>query len=85
VRDLWKTADRRYPHKKATPAILRNRLLRLQRVKKNAALERRKKAWFNRHARDWDRANPTPLTWEKRKELEAEFAKTDVPTDRSGP
>ena len=40
----------------------------------------------NAYRRDlWDKANPTSLTWEQRKELEAEFAKQSVPTDRSGP
>jgi hypothetical protein len=82
-RDLWQEAERRYPQKRATPEMLTNRLLYVQLIKENAALERRKKAWLSRQARAWDKAHPTPLTWEKRQELEAEFAKRYVPTDRS--
>ena len=38
----------------------------------------------NAYRRDlWDKANPTSLTWEQRKELEAEFAKQYAPNDRS--
>ena len=31
----------------------------------------------------WDAAHPNPLTWERRQELEAEFAEQCVPVDRS--
>lgn len=31
----------------------------------------------------WDKANRNPLTWEESQALEAEFAKTYVPIDRS--
>lgn len=37
----------------------------------------------DRRLREWDRKNPSPLTWEKKQELEAQFAKTYVPIDRS--
>jgi hypothetical protein len=63
--------------------LLPNRRLHVKRVLENAAMGRRKKGWFNRHAREWDTAHPTPLTSEKRKELEAEFAMHYVPIDRS--
>jgi hypothetical protein len=64
-RELWQTAERQYPQQPVT--MLPNRLLRLQRLEENAAMERRKKAWFNRQAKEWDKAHPTPLTWEKRR------------------
>jgi hypothetical protein len=82
-RELWKTAERRYPQKPAPEDMLSNRRLHVKRVLENAAMGRRKKGWFNRHAREWDKAHPTTVTWEKRKELEAEFAKRYVPIDRS--
>jgi hypothetical protein len=31
----------------------------------------------------WDKANRNPMTWEESQALEAEFAKTYVPIDRS--
>jgi hypothetical protein len=81
---VWDPARRRYPRKTATNAeLVANRLLHIQLIKENAALERRKKAWINRQNNAWDKTHPTPLTGEKRKELEAEFTKQYVPIHRS--
>jgi hypothetical protein len=51
--------------------------------RRNDETERRATTWRKRKHREWDKANPNPLTEERRRELEAEFAKTYVPTDRS--
>jgi hypothetical protein len=81
---VWDLARRRYPRKATTDAeLVANRLLHIQLIQENEAMERRKKAWINRQNNAWDKAHPTPLTWEKRNELEAEFTKQYVPIDRS--
>ena len=76
LRDL---AQKVYPHRKLTPEQSSNRLLVSQVTRENLAMEKRKKAWLTRKRRDWDNAHPNPLTWEKRRELQEEFAKTYRP------
>ena len=39
--------------------------------------------YANTKLRAWDRQNRSPLSWKDRQRLEAEFAKTYVPIDRS--
>ena len=76
IRDM---AQKVYPERKLTPDQRSNRLLLAQVNRENLATERRKKAWLNRKRREWDRGHPNPLTWDKRRELQEEFAKTYRP------
>jgi hypothetical protein len=76
LRDL---AQKGYPERKLTADQRSDRLLASQVTRENDATERRRKAWLNRKRREWDRSHPNPLTWEKRRELQEEFAKTYCP------
>ena len=80
---LQHLAQRVYPERKLTPDQRSHRLLLAQVNRENLATERRKKAWLNRKRREWERAHPNPLTWERRKELQTAFSVQYGPIDRS--
>ena len=52
-----------------------------QAVRANEDTEWRKKDFIRRHQRNWEDKHPSPLTWDKRRELEAEFSRTYMPVD----
>jgi hypothetical protein len=70
------------PSRQKTATQLRRSLVPLDAHLRGEA-KRRRKRFIQKGHRDWDRANPEPLTWELRKALTAEFLKTYVGTDRS--
>jgi hypothetical protein len=81
-RMIEKLANIRYPLIDIE-LLMNDWIARSQAVRENDATERRKKDFIGRHERNWENKHPSPLTWEKRRELEAEFARTYVPIDRS--
>jgi hypothetical protein len=56
-------------------------IARNQAVRANEDTEWRKKDFIRRHQRNWENKHPSPLTFEKRRELEAEFSRTYMPVD----
>jgi hypothetical protein len=79
-RSIDKLADIRYPL--IDTAALQNDVIpRNQAIRGNADTERRKKDFIRRHQRNWEDKHPSPLTWDKRRELEAEFSRTYMPVD----
>ena len=80
LNEIREEAQRRYPEAKADREVLRNPLLRVQHVRENLAMERRRRTWIKRQQNTWEIAHPNPLTREKRKELEAAFSAQYAPT-----
>jgi hypothetical protein len=70
------------PARKRTEAQLRRSFVPLA-VHLPSEVKRSRKRFVQRHRRGWNRANPTPLTWEVERTLTAAFMKADgrgVPT-----
>jgi hypothetical protein len=80
---IHKLADDRYP-RVDIGSLSDDYVARSQAARANVDNERRKKNFIRRHQRIWDEQHPSPMTWEKRQALEAEFTKKlTFPTDRS--
>jgi hypothetical protein len=64
------------PSRKRTEAQLRRSFVPLA-VHLPSEVKRSRKRFVQRHQRAWNRANPTPLTWELERTLTAAFMKAD--------
>jgi hypothetical protein len=64
---IWDEAQRRFPQP-GTRGMDAGRV--------RAEVDRKRAAYRKLQITQWFKAHPNPLTWEKRRELEAEFAKT---------
>ena len=69
-------AEAALPSRKRTEAQLRRSFVPLA-VHLPSELRRSRKRFVQRHQRAWNRANPTPLTWELERALTAAFMKAD--------
>jgi len=65
-------AEATLPSRKRTEAQLRRSFVPLA-VHLPSEVKRSRKRFIQRHQRAWNRANPTPLTWELERTLTAEF------------
>ena len=65
-------AEAALPSRKRTEAQLRRSFVPLA-VHLPSEVKRSRKHFIQRHQRAWNRANPTPLTWELERTLTAEF------------
>jgi hypothetical protein len=75
--EIENLAEIRHPLIDIEP-LMNDWIARSQAVRENDATERRKKDFVSRHKRNWENRHPSPLTFEKRRELEAEFTRTYV-------
>jgi hypothetical protein len=69
-------AEAALPSRKRTEAQLRRSFMPLA-VHLPSEVKRSRKRFVQRHQRAWNRANPTPLTWELERMLTAEFMRTN--------
>ena len=69
-------AEAALPSRKRTEAQLRRSFVPLA-VHLPSEVKRSRKRFVQRHQRAWNRANPTPLTWELERTLTADFMKAD--------
>jgi hypothetical protein len=75
-------AEAALPYRKRTEAQLRRSFESLaSHIPKD--VKNKRKRFFQRHQREWSKANPTPLTSELQRALTAEFRKTYAKTIRS--
>jgi hypothetical protein len=68
-------AEAALPSRKRTEAQLRRSFVSLA-AHLPSEVRRSRKRFIQRHQRAWNRANPTPLTWELERTLTAEFMRT---------
>jgi hypothetical protein len=68
-------AEAALPSRKRTEVQLRRSFTPLA-AHLPSEVKRSRKRFVQRHQRAWNRANPTPLTWELERTLTAEFMKT---------
>ena len=80
MRSIEKLADIRYPLINTDP-LEADTIARGNANRANIDTERRKKDFIRRHRRNWENKHPSPLTLEKRLELEAEFSRHYMPVD----
>ena len=69
-------AEAALPSRKRTEAQVRRSFMPLA-VHLPSEVKRSRKRFVQRHQRAWNRANPTPLTWELERMLTAEFMRTN--------
>jgi len=69
-------AEAALPARKRTEAQLRRSFVPLA-VHLPSEVRRSRKRFVQRHQRAWNRANPTPLTWEVERTLTAAFMNAD--------
>jgi hypothetical protein len=75
-------AEAALPYRKRTEAQLRRSFESLA-VHLPKEVRNKRKRFVQRHQREWNKANPTPLTSDLQRALTAEFRKTYAKTTRS--